>query len=193
MGQVFEVFVDTNVITFYPFLEQPEMFFPPARTVDQVFFSAVLPVVRELERIKDEHWSEGQRNRAKAFLDKLEKADRQGFADLGEKCDLRFRYEEPNEPQLHGSGFNLNSPDDRFIACIYWARKNTAYGDVGVLSADVGVRVRAKHQLNAKSVYSPDESLRIQSDVEFNLPQLMKTTLKELAKELAEELRKHPT
>jgi len=192
VAQTFEIFVDTNVVTFYPSLEKPERFFPPEREIDHVFFSITLPVVRELERIKDEHWSEGQRERARALLDKLEDADRDGFISIGENCDLRFRFEEPNETQLHGSGFNLNSPDDQFIASVYWARRFATYGALGVLSADVGVRVRAKHQLTANSVYAPEDSLRIKSDVEFNLPQLMKATLKELAKELAEELRRHP-
>jgi predicted ribonuclease YlaK len=186
----FRIFVDTNVVTFYPFLENPDAFLPEGRQ-GPARFVIVLPVVRELERIKDEHFSEGQRKRAKALLDRLEEADRTNGVRLTDQSQLVFRLEEPTEAHVLDSGISLVSPDDRFIACVWWIQKYTSLGHA-VLSADVGVRVRARHLPKPCHVYAPPEDLRLKRDEDFNLPQLMKATIKELARELAEAMRQHP-
>lgn len=189
----YRIFVDTNVVTFYPFLEQPDQFLPLSQPNGAWFsFVFVLPVVRELERIKDEHFSDGQRTRAKALLDRLEGADRTNGVNLTAQSQLVFRLEEPSEAHVLDSGVSLVSPDDRFIACVWWIQKHTNMQHA-VLSADVGVRVRARHLPKPCHVYGPPEELRLKKDDDFNLPQLMKATIKELARELAEAMRQHPT
>jgi hypothetical protein len=183
----YRIFVDTNVVTLFPFLERPDDFLP--RSAEYAIFSIVLPTVRELERIKGEHWSEGQRKRAKTLLDKLERAESPRGVQISDKASLQFEVSEPSTVDLQGCNLNLNSPDDAFVACAFWAVKNNQAVTGGVISADVGVRARARHQLRHGSiVYAPPDELRFK-DEDFNLPQLVKTTVKELAKQLASELR----
>jgi len=189
---LYRIFLDTNVVTFYPFLAQPDSFLPSQDRKKPYTFTVLMPVVRELEAIKDEHFSAGQRDRARAFLTRLEDADGDAGVNLTSKSRLQLYWQEPNESMLRDSGHNLNSADDRLIAAAFWCQR---YGSKisALISADVGMRVRARHQLNGCHVYGPDEKLRLKRDEDFNLPQLMKATIKELARELADALRQHPS
>lgn len=178
------VFIDSHIVTLFKFLEEPDLFIPAH--LDEADFVVTLPVVRELERIKDEHFSSGQRSRAKKCLSRLEAASRNEGTVLTDRSSIFFRYAEPSEQTLHGHRFRADEPDDRFIAAVW---ENTHYENrpFCVLSDDVGVRLRVKPILGENATACKPPALRYPVE-DFNLPQLVKAAVKELARELASEL-----
>lgn len=176
------VFVDTQVITLFKFLEVPERFVPDGEHGAR--FVVTTPVVRELERVKDEHSSSGQRRRAKKLLDLLDEADRIGGIALGHQIWLEYRYQEPSDANLNGIALRVDTPDDRFIGAVFKNIVGSRLPYFYVLSDDVGVRVRAKHILDDCRPMAPPQDLRYPIE-SFNLPDLVKASVRDLAREIA--------
>lgn len=184
--QLPKVFVDTQIFTCFRFLESPRLFQP--QEGNPCNFIVTASVVHELERIKDEHFVSGQRARARGVLDCLEEADRIGGHPLDGGSVLTYRYSEPHENNM-GYPMRVYGPDDRFVAAV----ANILRYDnprSWVLSDDVGVRLRVKHILASEKCvpYAPRRDLRY-AEEDFNLPQLVKAAVRELARELAQQLR----
>ncbi|HEY3781969.1 MAG TPA: hypothetical protein VGL56_12865 [Fimbriimonadaceae bacterium] len=186
-----QIFVDTQIITLFKFLETPEKFWPEGAT--QGRFVITTPIVCELEAIKDEHYSSGQRKRAKMLLDYLEDADdspRKRKILSGETC-LEYYWPESNDITRAGNRFRVHGPDERFIAAIMDA-SGGSQSKYYVLSDDVGIRLRCKHILASSQkllkAYKPPQELRYPAEV-FNLPQNVKLAVKQLGLELAEAMR----
>ena len=183
------VFLDTQIVTCFPFVEQPDAFVPPG--CESADYYVLMPVVRELERIKDEHYSAGQRARASSCLEMLEDASHyDGTPMAGKKgCRLFFRHKEPSDHQLASHGVRGETPDDRLVGNILVLSYQQAAEKTFVLSDDVGVRVRIKGEGVAHLIaYRPPAELRFTPEV-FNLPQNVKLAVKELATQIAAALR----
>jgi len=184
------VFLDTHVVTLFTFLENPDEFIPEGES--EAYFMITMPVVRELERIKDEHFSKGQRSRAKKCLDLLEAASPQDGFPMSDRSSLHFYWQEPSEGSLrYGGQSTPRSPDDHFIAAVYQSvlhYTNRPY-KVFVLSDDIGVRIRTIHHLRDFAVIALKPPTLRHNQESFELPRLVQETVKALAKELAASMR----
>jgi hypothetical protein len=184
------VFLDTQVITLFKFLDDPDKFIPEGE--DVVMFMITLPVVRELERIKNEHYSKGQRGRARRCLELLEEAEHPLGKKLSERSYIYFKWQEPNEAGLRYGGLSSpQTPDDHFIAAVYGSvqyshdPKFVTY----VMSDDLGVRVRTKHFFRGDKVVAIKPPDLRHADENLELPRLVQDTVRALAKEIAAALR----
>lgn len=181
-----DCYIDTHIVTCFRFLERPEEFLFERATN----FCVTMPIVRELERIKDEHFSKAQRGRARSLLDILDVGPTAFPEHPG--LTISLKGVEFNDRQMAEHGFTCRDPDDFFVAAVYASAH--AYRDppprIVLITDDVGVRVRAKERWRQGEamIVTPDPSLRYESE-EFNLPQIVKASIKELAVQLAAELR----
>lgn len=185
------VYIDTHIVTLFKFLDSPDMFLPKGE--NEAFFIITSPVLRELERIKDEHFSKGQRGRARRCISHLESADLSNGIGITDKSYLLFKWQEPTEMELqHGGLSRPRTADEELIAAVYQVER---YADRPsyeryVMSDDLGVRVRTEHLLKhikeLKSIKPPDLRHKQES---FYLPRLVQAAVKELARELAAALR----
>lgn len=179
------VFVDTHIFTLFRFLDMSEdgkpyidEFIPPGE--EAAVFVITMPILRELERIKDEHWNSKQQERARRTISKLDADNIGGYAVvITERSALSLRMAEAR-------GIARTS-DDEFIACVREMGMTMAKRSY-VLSNDVGVRVRARQIVGLKDVLIPPETLR-HAQEEYSLPQVIKALVKELAREVAAEVR----
>lgn len=178
MSQI-NVYPDTHIFTCFNFLEKPELYCPPNVSYDFIRFVVTLPIVRELERIKDEHWSAGQRSRAKKTLEALE--DKASLT-WPEKFIFELETGEYNQIGLDNASLNPQSPDDFFLAAVLYYTNLFKSNPHYILTDDVGVRLRAI----ARKVYAykPPPEYRYTSE-EFNMPQVIKQLIKDLAREIS--------
>lgn len=184
------IFLDTHVVTLFKFLEEPDSFIPTGES--QASFVITMPVVRELERIKDEHFSKGQRTRARDCLSKLEEASESGEYSLSKRSVLQLFWREPSKGELWDYGLNVPaSPDDQLIAAVlkHIITFRNHQLNLVVMSDDVGVRVRVKHLLSEYQVIaSKPPDLRHKQE-SFELSRLVQEAVKALARELAVNMR----
>ena len=178
------VFIDTNVIIMFPFLDHPDAFIPEGE--ERVRFVITSSVLRELERIKDEHFSKGLRTRATRAISLLDCEQSQEAIELTQRSYLAYRYGEPDSSARQYLGATGNVPYEMFIATIKEIMGHSKC-PFYVMSDDVGVRVRAKHIRGVKRILRPPGDRYALE--EYNLPQVVKAIIKELAKEIAVEMR----
>lgn len=190
------IVVDTHIITIYNLLANPDAFLPSGHEVGT--FVILMPVLREVERIKEEHWSDTQRKRALALLRKLEETERSTRPiSLTNRSFLLLRWQEDD------MRFWDVNPDEALIAATdqLFTSRQQGLKNAFFLSNDVGLRIRARHQIRilrrnrpgdggewqGPTVYSTVDQKR-EDEIEalnFNLSQKVKRMIKELAIEVA--------
>jgi len=182
------VFLDTHIFTLFKFLEEPDSFIPGEES-GEVCFIATLPVVREVENIKDTAFStNGQKRRAKKLLEILEDGGQDG-SQLSARSYLVFRQEVSNDRQLEYFGLSQpRTPDDFFVAAVHAGTASEAIRHY-VVSDDVGVRLRAKLLDRKIVVIKPSADLRFAQERDCDVPNHIQRLIRELGREVADSLR----
>lgn len=156
-------FPDTNVFLHFTFF--PEVDWPSKLQCDRVCLVVSAPVLRELEKYKNDRTSERRRNRSRRVLKELEQltADwKPGDAiTVRRDTDLSLDVTAP-DMGAHIGTLDPVLEDDRILAHILNWKSDHPEADVLLLSDDRGMRLKAR-TLDIDLLVPPEE-LRLQDE-----------------------------